>query len=109
AAFSPFLPARFLSMAIARTDYATHWNFADAAEVYRVKTQAFLNNNFAENSSYGDWSYRADADTWKKLPPFEYEPPQLAEILSNNVSNLLILSAWLFVSFGFLFITIKKI
>nr|WP_299485177.1 DUF3526 domain-containing protein [uncultured Allomuricauda sp.] len=109
AAFSPFLPTRFLSMAIARTDYATHWNFADAAEDYRVKTQAFLNNNFAENSSYGEWSYRASADTWKKLPPFEYAPPKLGEILSTNGSNLLILSTWLIVSFGFLFITIKKI
>ncbi len=109
ATFSPFLPARFLSMAIARTDYATHWNFSDAAEDYRIKTQAFLNNNFAENSAYGDWSYRANADTWKKLPAFEYEPPQLDEILADNTSNLLILSAWLLASFGFLFISIKKI
>ncbi|WP_420601317.1 ABC transporter permease [Flagellimonas sp.] len=109
AAFSPFLPTRFLSMAIAKTDYTTHWNFADAAEDYRIKTQAFLNNNFAQNSSYGDWSYRADADTWKKIPQFEYEPSQLGEILSHNVSNLLIISVWLLASFSFLFITTKKI
>ena len=59
-----FLPTRFLSMALAHTDYSTHWDFADAAEAYRIDTQKFLNDNFKDNSSYGEWSYRADADTW---------------------------------------------
>ena len=55
ASISPFLPTRFLSMSIANTDYGTHWDFADAAEDYRVATQKFLNDNFAENSEYGEW------------------------------------------------------
>lgn len=106
---SPFLPTRFLSMAIANTDYTTHWDFADAAETYRVATQKFLNDNFAENSSYGDWSYQADASVWKDLPVFEYDPPNLDTILGNNASNLSLLGIWLLASFAFLSFTTKTV
>ncbi|NAS12181.1 ABC transporter permease [Poritiphilus flavus] len=109
AAISPYLPARFLSMSIAHTDYATHWDFADAAESYRIATQKFLNDNFAENSEFGQWSYRADADFWKELPAFEYNPPELGTILSDNRSNLFILGIWLMASFGLLMFTTKTI
>lgn len=109
AVISPYLPTRFLSMSIAQTDYATHWDFADAAEDYRIATQKFLNDHFADNSSYGDWSYQANSDFWVGLPNFEYDPPELGAILSDNSSNLLILGAWLVVSFSALFITTKTI
>ncbi|MGB5191316.1 ABC transporter permease [Robiginitalea sp.] len=109
AIISPYLPTRFMSMALAHTDYATHWHFADAAEEYRIATQKFLNDHFAENSSYGDWSYLADPEVWKQLPAFEYDPPELASILSGNLSNLGILGIWLVVTFGLLSISLKKI
>ncbi|PRX54284.1 ABC transporter permease [Flagellimonas meridianipacifica] len=109
AAISPYLPTRFLSMSIAHTDYATHWDFADAAEEYRIATQKFLNDNFAQNSEYGNWRYQADAEFWKTLPKFEYDPPELNAILSRNSSNLWIMGVWLSASFGFLAISIKKI
>lgn len=109
AVISPYLPARFLSMSIAHTDYATHWNFSDAAENYRIATQKFLNNNFAQNSNYGNWGYKADASFWKELPPFEYDPPELDVILNQNSSNLWILGAWLLGSFSLLLFTTKKI
>ena len=109
AAISPYLPTRFLSMAIAHTDYATHWDFADAAEVYRVATQKFLNDDFKDNSSFGEWSYRADADTWKDLPVFDYDPPELDSVLGRNASNMGILGIWFLVSFGLLFFTTKTI
>lgn len=109
AAISPYLPTRFLSMSIAHTDYATHWDFADAAEAYRIATQKFLNDNFAENSEYGEWSYRADSSTWKSLPAFNYSPPELSSILSRNTSNIALLGLWLAVSFGLLLFTTKTI
>lgn len=109
AAISPYLPTRFLSMAVAQTDYATHWDFADAAEIYRVATQKFLNDNFAQNSDYGDWSYQANANVWKELPAFEYDPPQLGNILSLNASNLGVLGIWIVASFTILFFTTKRI
>lgn len=109
AVLSPYLPTRFLSMAVANTDYNTHWDFADAAENYRINTQKFLNDNFAENSEYGNWSYQADASFWKELPAFDYQPETLGDTLSKNMSNLLILGGWFTVSFGLLLFITKKI
>ena len=108
AVISPYLPTRFVSMAFAQTDYATHWDFADAAENYRISVQKFLNDDFAQNAEYGDWAYQADASFWKSLPGFDYTPPKFDSILSRNKYNLLILSTWLFGSFGLLFVLIKK-
>jgi len=107
AVISPFLPTRFLSMSIANTDYGTHWNFNDTAENYRVNTQAFLNNHFAENTKYGDWSWQADASFWKELPPFEYKPPTLKQTLSLNQSNQALLAGWFVLSFAVLFFIVK--
>jgi ABC-2 type transport system permease protein len=109
AAISPYLPTRFLSMSIAHTDYDTHWDFADAAENYRIATQKFLNDNTAQNSQYGENNYKASADFWKKLPSFEYDPPELVSVLSKNSNNLIILGIWLLTSFGALFLTTKTI
>ncbi len=109
AVISPYLPTRFLSMSIAHTDYAAHWDFADAAEDYRIATQQFLNDDFAVNSVYGDWSYRAKPEFWKSLPVFEYSPPELNSILSQNTSNFGILSTWMLASFGLLLFTTKTI
>lgn len=108
AVISPYLPTRFTSMALAHTDYGTHWDFADAAENYRIKMQAFLNSNFAENSSYGNWGYKANADFWKQLPKFEYQPPSLSETLKQNQTHIVILGLWFFAGLGVLFITTKS-
>ncbi|TAI49254.1 DUF3526 domain-containing protein [Flagellimonas allohymeniacidonis] len=109
AAISPYLPTRFLSMSIAHTDYSTHWDFADAAEEYRIATQKFLNGNFAENSEYGNWGYRAEAGFWKNLPAFDYNPPELNSTLARNSSNLWLMGIWLITSFGLLFLSTKTI
>lgn len=108
AAISPYLPTRFLSMAIANTDYATHWDFADAAETYRIDTQQFLNNNTAQNTEYGQRGYKASANFWQQLPAFKYDPPKLESTLEKNASNISIMGIWLLASFGFLFFTTKN-
>jgi len=109
ALFSPFLPTRFLSMAIARTDYRTHWNFADAAEQYRLKMVETLNMDLSDNSLYGDWNYKADKALWDTIPDFSYDPPALSDILSDNRSNLAILFVWLLGSFAGLFFVTRKL
>ena len=109
ASVSPFLPTRFLSMAVAHTDYGTHWDFSDAAEEYRVETQRFLNDDFAQNSKLGEWGYQADPDFWQKLPVFQYDPPELPEVLKTNSSNITILGTWVVVTSLFLLWSIKKI
>ena len=100
AVISPFLPTRFLSMAISNTDYATHWDFSDAAENYRIEMQKFLNDNTALNTSYGERGYKANANFWKELKNFKYDPPRLSFKLNQNISNILILFIWTILSFG---------
>ena len=99
ALLSPFLPARFLSMAIAHTDYGTHWDFADAAENYRLNLQKSLNMDFAENSEYGNWAYKADKSLWKELPDFSYTPPTIGSVVQRNWTNFLLLIGWFMISF----------
>lgn len=107
--FSPFLPVRFLSMSLANTDYDSHWDFSDAAEKYRILLQKELNDNFAENSEYGNWAYRADQSLWATMPKFSYKPPSLKEVLSQNKVNIVALISWLFVAFTGVFFFAKKI
>lgn len=106
---SPFLPTRFMSMALANTDYSTHWNFADMAEKHRVEMQRILNTNFAENSKLGEWGYQADASLLAEIPEFQFETPDFGTVIQSGMSNLLILSAWLMASFGLIFYTSKRI
>jgi len=109
ALLSPFLPARFLSMAIARTDYRTHWDFADAAERYRIKMMEALNMDMAENSRTGDWAYAADTKLWSEIPEFSYEPTDMSTILQRNLTNVAFLFGWLLVSgIGLALITRKS-
>lgn len=109
AIISPYLPTRFLSMAIAKTDYTTHWDFSDAAEKYRIETQKFLNDHFAKESKYGEWGFKADADFWKQLPKFNYEPPSLTKTIKTNTSSIIIMLVWLIGSFTLLFFTTKSL
>lgn len=106
---SPFIPLRFLSMDIANTSDKLHWEFTDAAEQYRIETQKFLNYDFKDNSKTGEWDYKMDADTFKKLPEFEFVPPMLSQILVGNTQNILFLLLWLILPFGGLIFTSKKI
>lgn len=105
---SPYLPARFLSMALCRTDYQAHWHFSDAAEKYRMKMMDALNMNFAEKTSYGDWAWKADKSLWKEIPDFSYEPVTYAAIVQGNTNNIMALMLWLLVSAGLVFRGVKK-
>lgn len=93
AIISPFLPTRFLSMAVAKTDYQNHWNFAESAEKYRVETQRFLNGTTEKNSKYGE-RYVAPANTWSKLPKFKYQATTFSTVLQKNTFLFLILALW---------------
>ncbi|WP_268123269.1 ABC transporter permease [Roseivirga pacifica] len=109
AVLSPFLPTRFMSMALASTDYATHWTFSDMAEKHRVAMQKTLNDNFAKNSKLGEWGYKADASLLQEVPEFEFEAANYNEVMASNKSNLFILTAWLLLSFGLMFFASTRI
>jgi ABC-2 type transport system permease protein len=104
---SPYLPTRFLSMALCRTDYASHWHFSNAAEEYRLLLMNELNMHFAENSTYGDWGYQADKSLWQKIPDFTYVPAGYAETLRSNTGHIGILLFWLLGSAALLLWSVK--
>lgn len=99
AVLSPFLPVRFLSMGLARTDYNAHWNFNDEAEKHRLRMVEILNRDMIEHSLTGDWAYSTDQELWKEIPEFSYEYPNTASVITQNGLNLFILAGWLFLSF----------
>ncbi len=109
AILSPYLPVRFLSMSLAHTDYGTHWDFSDAAENYRLDLQKALNDNFAENSEYGDWAYKADKALWADVPEFSYTPPSYGDILGSNQTNVMVVLLWLIASFGMMLFNAKRL
>lgn len=106
-AISPFLPTRFLSMAIANTDYESHWAFTEAAEEYRVGVQRFLNGTTEKNAKYNE-RYVAPADTWSKLEEFNYQSPTFSEVYKQNTGVFLVLVIWFVLTAALLFFTNKK-
>lgn len=106
---SPFLPTRFLSMGITGTDYASHMNFAEAAEAYRIQTQKFLNDNNMNNSKYGERGYKADASFWKTLPKFNYTSQKLDVVMNTQKTNIMVLLLWALFSSILLFTSTKKL
>ncbi len=95
---SPMLPVRFLSMAIARTDYGFLWHFEDEAEKYRVEFNTALNMNIAENAK-GVNRYEAGRELWASIPEFDYkwQPPQ--EILRDHTLEFASVLLWAILSF----------
>jgi ABC-2 type transport system permease protein len=108
AALSPFLPTRFLSMALCRTDYTSHWDFANAAEKYRIELVGKMNGDMAANSTYGDWNYQGDEKLWASVEDFTYEPPTYATVVKANLSNFITLLTWLVLSFAALYGAVTK-
>jgi ABC-2 type transport system permease protein len=108
AVLSPFLPTRFLSMAICRTDYHAHWDFADAAEKYRLMLVGKMNGDMVENSKTGEWDYLADEKLWAAVPDFDYQPLSQRTVLALQQGNLLTLLGWWLVSAMAVYVAVKK-
>jgi len=106
---SPFLPARFLSMALSHTDYNSHWAFADAAEKYRLMLVGKMNGDMTDHSKTGDWDYQADESLWATVPDFEFTPPSYSSILIDNKGNIGLLALWLLGTFALMIRQVKKI
>ncbi len=96
-ALSPFLSVRFVSMALARTDYGFQWHLEDQAEKYRVSFNTALNMNIAENAK-GVEGYKAGKDLWGAIPRFQYEWQSSSEILSDHVAEYAIVLGWVILS-----------
>ena len=97
---SPHLALRSLSMAVAGTDFSLHRDFATAAEAYRRTVQAAMNTELREGAAgksvfEADWIYKTGKDVWAKVPPFDYDPPELGVVLAKETTSLLVLALWL--------------
>lgn len=97
---SPHLAVRSISMALAGTDFALHRDFATAAENYRRTMQAAMNQQLRDGAAgksvfEADWVYTAGKDVWAKVPPFDYDPPELDAVVGKETTALVVLIAWL--------------
>lgn len=92
-ALSPFVPLRELSMALAGTDPYALRHFGDAAETHRRELVAALNGTQARDGA-GRAFYVAPADTWARMPVFDYAPPAVSAILQRHRLDLALLAAW---------------
>lgn len=105
---SPFLSVKFISMALARSDYGFQWHFEDQAEKYRITLNTALNMNIAENSK-GVKNYKAGSKLWESIPHFNYQWQPTKDILTDHTAEYLILIAWIVISFGAMLLTVSKI
>ena len=96
-ALSPFLSVRFVSMALARTDYGFQWHLEDQAEKYRVYFNTELNMNIAENAK-GVEGYKAGKDLWGAIQRFQYEWQPTSEILRDHFVEYAIILGWVILS-----------
>jgi ABC-2 type transport system permease protein len=91
---SPFVAARTASMAFAGTDYAHHRAFVASAEAYRRAIVRAMNEDFAANAGTDGWEYKAGPEVWAKAPKFEYTPPQVSDVLRDQLPSLAMLFGW---------------
>lgn len=91
--FSPTVPLRELSMALAGTDPFALRHFGDAAEAHRRRLVAELNGTQARDGA-GRAFYVAPAETWQRMPQFHYEPPPVADVLARHRVDLALLVLW---------------
>ena len=99
---SPFLSVRFVSMALARSDFGFQWHFEDQAEKYRVYFNTELNMDIAENAKGVD-RYTAGRDLWNSIQRFSYSWQSTSEILRDHVVEYAIIFGWVIVSFLVMF------
>lgn len=105
---SPLAAIRFLSMGLSHSDMEEQINFTEQSEKYRRKLMKTLNMDIAYHSKIkrynvnkraGDSRYERGQDLWSSIPDFTYTPLPLGRIIRNHVPDLLILTAWLSVTF----------
>jgi ABC-2 type transport system permease protein len=105
---SPFLPVRFASMALARTDYNFQWHFEEEAEQYRLAFNTALNMNIAEHAK-GISNYKAGKDLWTDMPKFQYQWEAPGQIIKDHYVEYATLLLWVMISLGAVFFFSNRI
>lgn len=112
--FSPFVAVKTLSTALSGTDINYSNDFSEAAEGYRRQMVKILNEDIKKNaiglSKYAsEWGYKGDNSLWEKVPPFDYDPPPLSTVISQNILPFFVLIVWLFGSLWFLSVSARRV
>jgi len=93
---APVLAVRAFSMAVAATDFSHYRHFSLAAEGHRRVLQDAMSADLVENADprgTGHFDYRASADLWRHVPPFQYTRPSVSWAVSNTTLSLGVLLA----------------
>jgi ABC-2 type transport system permease protein len=109
---SPFVAIKAISSALSGTDVEFSNDFSSAAEDYRRTMMRTLNRNIMTGTAgmtdeIAAMTYKANGSLWKKIPPFDYDPPRLGTILSRNFTALVCLAGWLAASLAFLVVAVR--
>jgi ABC-2 type transport system permease protein len=91
---APALAIQSLSMGLAGTDFASHRDFAAAAESYRRTLVKKMNDDMTYNAGKQDFSYLAQPALWQNVEDFRYEAPSTGWALRNQAVSLAILVLW---------------
>lgn len=97
---APMLPLKSLSMGLSGTDLLHHDTFTRAAESHRRNMVEKMNGYLGKaavdlNGKSNSSNYMtADEAVFAIVPPFEYAPPSLKDVLDEYGADLAILGAW---------------
>jgi ABC-2 type transport system permease protein len=106
---SPWIALRGLSAGIAGTDAEHHAHYVHAAENYRRELQRYLNGDMTQNARGKDFDYQSDVATWRETPVFSYGAPELREVGTNYLPDVLLLLGWILVAVVALSLAVREL
>ncbi len=107
---NPYFAIRNASMGITQSDFNSHLNLLNEAELYRRYLIKTLNDKMAYGGSKtGDWGWKVDASYWNTFKDFTYPNLSLLQSIKVNVVEIVALFFWLFLLVLAVFITSKKL
>jgi ABC-2 type transport system permease protein len=90
---NPYQAIRPLSMGLAGSDFTHYVHFQQAAETYRYQLVQHL-DTLQANMGYGDKERKLNAATWRAIPAFAYQAPELGWALHDLLVPTLALVLW---------------
>jgi ABC-2 type transport system permease protein len=111
---APTLPLRSISMGLSGTDLIQHVKFMDDAEAFRRNMVVKMNDYLSKaavnlNASFSASNYMiADEAVFAIIPPFEFEPPALDEVVAEHRSNFVALLLWFAASIGLALLAVNR-
>lgn len=105
--FNPFMAIKNLSMALAKTDFASFVDFQQQAEAYRYEMAQKMNDlqiKFISNKSKtsADKTQIIDKKHWEDLDDFNYKPSGIWQVFKNEYISIIAFLFWIGLLFFFI-------